>query len=66
MFWDTNTKHSVFLSFRQHTTKIKSETNTKEALEVLGEVGGVGWVGNFQKKIPIRQKRAKKILYGKP
>lgn len=25
---------------------MKSETNTKEALEVLGEVGG-GWVGNL-------------------
>lgn len=43
---------------------MKSETNTKEALEVLGEVGGSGWLGNFQKKIPIRQKRAKKLCMG--
>jgi len=42
---------------------MKSETNTKEAWEVLGEIEG-GWVGNFQKKIYIQQKRAKKIVYG--
>lgn len=56
---------NILFFFSPLDSESESELNTKEALEVLGEVGGGGrWLGNFQRKIPIRQKRAKKLCMG--